>query len=105
MLSATQLHKMPSVLHVEHHNEWQGPKGDESSVPVDGVVILLSGRSEFYVPFRAEDKGGVRMNSLPYVWEWVNPHDPIEDVSVRPDVTVDDQTGKVVNGQWIDNGD
>lgn len=69
--------RVTGVRHAIRHN----------GVPIDGVVEISVGGKQVEVPFRASDKGGEKTDGKDTkVWEWNNPEEPMEDVSLTPKV-------------------
>lgn len=81
--------------------------------PIDGWVVL---RDDTYAetwrfPFRAPDKGGVLVDEdtgqppdgKPPIWEWVNPDDPVDEITLRPSIRFDGNFHvRVVDGDVVD---
>lgn len=94
---------MAEILTIDREITWSGEMGQHPTVNIDGVIVILDGEGiEYYVPFRAEDKGGSRLDKEPYVWEWDNPEDPIGDVTLNQTITLEtEENGEITNGEWI----
>lgn len=96
---------MPRVERVDRQVVWTGPEGQYDPIPVDGIVIVIDGEgTSYYVPFRAKDKGGEKKDETPYVWEWLNPYDPMGDATLKGVVNLGGGEtkgmGEIKNGEW-----
>lgn len=94
---------MAKILETRRKVAWSGTNRQHEAVNVDGIVIIIdkNGR-EHTIPFRAEDKGGTRNEKKPEVWEWINPQDPMGDITIGDSIRLESgEKGKIVNGQWV----
>lgn len=72
---------------------------DPQEHDIDGFIEVSNSGQMYQFPFRRERNGGKNTSGQPYVWEWENPDEPLDDITLSPNIKVNSSEFKIYDGE------